>query len=342
MPTDNISIAVIGTVSAGKSTFGNSAIGQDIAESNYDRTTTITSALIETTDSGLIDSISTAKKIIEAKNRRIYNDTEGGADLDLKLHGTELVIYINRMIWQLCEFYNITLYDIPGLDDGKTKLEYIKYFEENSYKFNMILFIVEIESGLSKEGEMEILREITSNIAKQKKNGKNIKLFVVANKADNMSIESSTNKLVIDDEKLRKQFIKIENTVKRELVEIGLDPIDTLIGCVPISAQDAHMYRMIQIKGSKYKLTDKQQQLIGKAAIGNSFGTQSASEKEKIILDIISNKATVASALKLTGFENLESMLRNYLYSCSNGQSCCNKKLQRISSELDMFYYNIK
>ena len=84
IPSDNIGIALIGGVSAGKSTGFNCMGGEDLSESNYDRTTTIPIVMIETTDQNLIDPISivkqsikitkSEKKIIEKRSRIIIND----------------------------------------------------------------------------------------------------------------------------------------------------------------------------------------------------------------------------------------------------------------------------
>ena len=305
-PIDNINIAILGCVSAGKSTILNAMFCQDFSQCKIKRTTMIPAAFVET-ESTNAQNPENINKIISEKNMNIIKDTESGKPLDLKAHGIEMVFNVEKLDIKISKDYNITLYDTPGLNDARTKNEYYRYLKDNFKKFNIIMFIVNIESGLNTSDEMDIIKFISENISIQKQNKKNIKLLVVANKSDEMQIlKGQTNPEIVDEE-LKEMFDQIQRTVIQVLHTNNVD--ESLIGVVPICGIDAHVYRMIRAKGSDYKLSPSQISRIGIREEGNKFRKMDAREQNKVIQKIISNKQTVKDAITLSGFTCIDYLL---------------------------------
>lgn len=305
-PIDNINIVILGCVSAGKSTILNAMFCQDFSQCKIKRTTMIPTAFVETKTAN-IQTPDEINKIISEKNMNIIRDTESSKPLDLEAHGIEMVFNVEKLDIKISKDYNVTLYDTPGLNDARTKNEYYKYLKANFEKFNIIMFIVNIESGLNTSDEMDIIKFIAENISIQKQNKKNIKLLVVANKSDEMQILKGKRNPEIVDEELKEMFDQIQKTIIQVLHTNNVD--ESLIGVVPICGIDAHVYRMIRAKGSDYKLSPSQISQIGIREEGNKFRKMDAREQNNVIQKIISNKQTVKDAITLSGFTSIDYLL---------------------------------
>lgn len=314
-PIDNINIAIVGCVSAGKSTIMNAMFCQDFSQCKIKRTTMMPTAFVET-NTFEIQTPEEINRIISDKNTDIIKDTEAGKALDLRVHGVEMVFNVEKLDIKISKEYNVTIYDTPGLNDAKTKDAYYAYLKANFEKFNIIMFIVNIESGLNTSDEMDIIKFIGENIQKQKQNKKNIKLLIVANKSDEMQILEGNRYPEIVDEELKEMFEQIQTTVIQTLHHNNVS--DSLIGIVPICGIDAHVYRMIRAKGSSYKLTPAQISRIGIREEGNKFRKMDAREQLKVIQKIISNKQTVEDAINLSGFTYIDYLLAGCITKSSH------------------------
>jgi GTPase SAR1 family protein len=317
IPIDNINICILGCVSTGKSTILNAMFCQDFSQSKIKRTTMMPTAFVETRNPSICKSQTQISTEITEINSKIITSTEAGQILNLQKYGSQLIFNVDKLDIRISEKFNVTIFDMPGLNDARTKEQYFKYLMENFYLFNIIIFVVNIESGLNTSDEIEILNLISSNIEAQSKLGKQIKMLTIANKADEMQLNSRTGYPEIVSEELKEMYEQITHTIEQNFREKKI--IDSLIGIVPICGIDAHLFRMIKSKGINYELNPTQIQRIGISEMGNRFRAKTPIEQKNIVNKVISSGDDfIDQMIKLSGFERIDVLLGNCIKSQSN------------------------
>lgn len=315
IPSDNINLCFVGGVSTGKSTILNSIFCEELTQCKIKRTTMCPSIYIENkyAQDFLTKDIF---KIISDKNKEIIEKTESGQKLD-SINYEELVFNVGKLDINVLEKSYMNVYDIPGLNDARTKHIYYEYLENNFHKFNLIVFIVDIQSGLNTSDEMDMLKFIINNTKEQyEKNKRDIYTLVIVNKADDMQNEEDSDKLEITGE-LREMFEQVENTVKTEFANNQLK--DNIIGVIPLSAIDSYLYRMVKKHGNKFKLSPEQILKIGINENGKKFSMLKPAIQEARVNEILKDESFVNTMIKLSGFSRLESILYQFLQHNNKG-----------------------
>jgi GTP-binding protein EngB required for normal cell division/predicted DNA-binding ribbon-helix-helix protein len=315
IPTDNINLCFVGGVSTGKSTVLNSVFCEELTQCKIKRTTMWPTVYVENES---IQDISTEEiyKIITEKNKEIIEKTESGQKLDSGDY-KELVFNVGKLDINILEESYVNVYDIPGLNDARTKHIYYDYLENNFHKFNLVVFLVDIQSGLNTSDEMDMLRFIINNTKDQfKRNQRHIYTLVIVNKADDMQTEEDSDKLEITGE-LREMFEQVENTVQTEFADNGLK--NALIGVIPLCARDSYLYRMVKKHGKNFKLTPEQILKIGVNENGKKFSTLKPATQEARVNEILKDESFVNTMIKLSGFSRLESILHQFLQDNNKG-----------------------
>lgn len=309
----NINICLVGCVSAGKSTILNAFFGRDYAQCKIKRTTMMPNKFAETNQASKIDPSEKISKTISDVNAQIYTQTDRGTKpLKLEDYGYELTFYVECMEMNLGNNIQICIYDIPGLNDARTKDVYYSYLEKNFYKFNIILFVVDIQSGLNTSDEMDILRFLSSNISKQKtQSGKNISLLGIVNKADDMQFTADGGLEVLGE--LGEMFEQTSNTIKQEFEKKNIK--QNLLGCVPVCGLDSHLYRMIRKYKDINKLMDENILRIGVNEEGSKFRKLSKAEQRRKVQEKIQDQTFVNDMIMLSGFGQIERALKTYIGS---------------------------
>jgi hypothetical protein len=255
-------------------------------------------------------------KIISEKNKEIIEKTESGQKLDSGDY-KELVFNVGKLDINILENSYVNVYDIPGLNDARTKHIYYDYLETNFHKFNLVVFLVDIQSGLNTSDEMDMLRFIINNTQDQfERNQRHIYTLVIVNKADDMQTEEDSDKLEITGE-LREMFEQVENTVKTEFANSGLK--DNVIGVIPLCARDSYLYRMVKKHGKSFKLSPEQILKIGVNENGKKFSTLKPATQEARVNEILKDEGFVNTMIKLSGFSRLESILHQFLQNNNKG-----------------------
>ena len=315
IPTDNINLCFVGGVSTGKSTVLNSVFCEELTQCKIKRTTMWPTVYVE---NDFVQDISPEEilKIISEKNKEIIEKTESGQKLDSGDY-KELVFNVGKLDINILENSYVNVYDIPGLNDARTKHIYYDYLENNFHKFNLVVFLVDIQSGLNTSDEMDMLRFIINNTRDQfKKNQRHIYTLVIVNKADDMQTEEDSDKLEITGE-LREMFEQVENTVHAEFANSGLK--DNVIGVIPLCARDSYLYRMVKKHGNKFKLSPEQILKIGVNENGKKFSTLKPATQEARVNEILKDESFVNTMIKLSGFSRLESILHQFLQDNNKG-----------------------
>ncbi len=341
MNTSNISICLVGTVSVGKSVLLNALFCKDLTQSKIKRTTMVPCLFIENEDLLNIDNSQEIKKKISDLNQQIIQKTENGENLSNE-ECQELIFNVSRLDIHICDGAYTNIYDIPGLNDSRTKQQYYDYLRNNFYKFNVIIYMVDIHSGLNTSDEMDILKFIIENIKNQKE--KNIGLLVVVNKADDMQLrnDESGNEILELSGELAEMFDQVKMTVTNEFAKENLSK--NLIDIIPLCALDSFLYRAIKKDGDKFELKTEDMLKIGINQMGKQFSKKSAKQQKEIVTNIIRDHEFVNDMIKLSGFSFLEKSLYKYLVQDGNGNKIRIEnylyELRRLKSVRDIILKN--
>jgi GTPase Era involved in 16S rRNA processing len=285
-PTFNI--GVFGCLSSGKSTFINSLLGNKYAEMNMCRCTT-------------------CPQIYETKKNCYYTETDV-----IKIR--EEIEKINKEKSSLFEVTNIVpqidifndfnnvefkVYDIPGLNDCESSEIMYTYVENNFYKFDLIIFNIDITQGLGTKDEIKILETIQSMINNiNHKYNRNVKLLIVCNKFD-----------ILDDDQLLCQY----DQVQKQLIKYKI-----ICPVIKYSSMYTHYYRYLS--NTKIKLDDKTLKTLGENFMGMSWSLQTQNKSIDQKMDIIKKYIMDNSEglLKLSGFDvlriELQNIIKNNIY----------------------------
>jgi predicted GTPase len=313
VPIDNINLCFVGGVSTGKSTILNAIFCEELTQCKIKRTTMVPTVYIENENNA--ENLTSPEVIfatISEKNKEIITKTERGEKLN-KDEYNELAFNVGKLDINILPSSYVNVYDIPGLNDARTKDVYYSYLDETFTKFNLVVLLVDIHSGLNTSDEIDIVNFITTHTKYElDKNNKQIYTLVVVNKADDMQLddedEEETLKLTGE---LSEMFEQVEKTITTEFERYNIQK--HLIGIVPLCAIDSYLYRMVKKHGSKFKLTPEQILKIGINETGKKFSTLKPAIQEKKVCEILADDNFIDTMIKLSGFSRLESMLHKFL-----------------------------
>lgn len=316
IPTDYINLCILGCVSVGKSTILNSILCEDISQTKIKRTSMLPTIFIESKNPNTIINYSKYNKEIKEINEELIKMTEEGKTIQIDNYNDKMYYQIQKINLEISKKYNVTLCDMPGLNDAKTKKNYYDYLKKNFEKFNIVLLIIDINSGTNTSDEIDIINFICECISKNNELDKKTKLIVIANKIDDMNWNMNENKLEFGNEEHEEMYNQITKTMndytKKYKIKENFEKI------IPLCGSNSFLFRMIDKKGKNYELTKSQMIKIGTSEKGQKFKYLSLEEQNKIITNIISDKNFVRDMIKLSGFEELN----NTMLKCIENNSC--------------------
>jgi len=313
IPNDNINICFVGGVSTGKSTGLNGVFCQKLTECKIKRTTMVPTVYVENENNSNPFIQTPSEQIyahVSKKNAVIIEKTEKGQQTSAEDY-EELVFNVGKLDINIIDDSFVNIIDMPGLNDARTKSIYYNYLETNFHKFNLVVFFVDIHSGLNTSDEIDIVNFITANTVLQKEtNGREIYTLVVVNKADDMQLDEATGTINLTGE-LKEMFDQVEHTIKDEFSKRKI--IKNLIGIVPLCAIDAYLYRMVRKYGRDFKLSPEQILKIGVNENGKKFSTFKPADQEQKVYAILNDTKFIDTMIKLSGFSEFERILHNFL-----------------------------
>lgn len=320
VPIDNINLCFVGGVSTGKSTILNAIFCEELTQCKIKRTTMVPTIYVENENNAPnITAPDIIFTTISDKNKEIISKTETGKKLD-KNEYKELAFNVGKLDINILNGSYVNVYDIPGLNDARTKDVYYSYLNENFKKFNLVVLLVDIHSGLNTSDEIDIVNFITTQTKYELDvNKKQIYTLVVVNKADDMQLndEGEENTLKLTGE-LSEMFEQVENTIMCEFKRH--DILKHLIGIIPLCAIDSYLYRMVKKHGKKFKLSPEQILKIGINENGKKFSTLKPATQEKKVYEILTDQNFIDTMIKLSGFSKLESILHKFLNENNTGK----------------------
>ena len=302
IPVSNLNACVVGAVSAGKSTFTNSLFLRQFSPTSIKRTTMVPVLYVENDLEYETDS-KTIYETLDAKNKELIEKSEKGAVSATDCN--ELVFHVGPLNFDIADCH-FNIYDIPGLNDARTKAVYYQYLKTKFPTFNIILLLVDLQSGMNTSDEMDIVKFIVAETVANRT--RDIRTLVIANKADDMQLVGDT--LTFEGE-MQLMFDQVVQTVTDSFATAGIS--DKLIGVAPLCAIDAYLYRMIAKYGDAFTLSTEQMLKIGINDSGKKFSKFPRSKQEKMVSEIVKNETFLTDMIQLSGFSGVEKMLSNYL-----------------------------
>jgi len=305
---NQINIVILGAVSAGKSTLLNTIFAETYSNCKIKRTTMVPQVYYEYDKKKckeLTNDINEKNKII---NDELIKLTEDGMAIT-----SEHIKEVNYIVPKVCGLTELEkkvflgIYDIPGLNDSQTRQLYYDYVDTNFYKFDIVIFVVDINSALNTKDEVEILEKIIENcLSNYNKYGIKNKLIVLANKCDEMTDIDGIISLDGEHKEMFEQIEKITtNTINRLFPELEHS-------FVPISVEDSYIYRMFQ-NNVDFKLEPKFLNKFGFNEFGrNNWKKMNEKDKIKGIKNIL-DYSDMDENLMMTGWNIFKEQMNTYL-----------------------------
>lgn len=138
-----------------------------------------------------------------------------------------------------CEHVKVQLVDIPGLNDSRTKDIYFKHLEQIFEHLSVIMLIFDINSAMNTDDELQILKKVVELASKAHADtGLEQRLFVIANKCDEMTADSKGELCFVEPEDAG-----LYEQLKDKVDAVIKDTHPTLNwSMVKISAQNSFIY----------------------------------------------------------------------------------------------------
>jgi len=303
---NQINVAICGAVSAGKSTLLNSIFVASYSDMKIKRTTMTPQVYFETNKFTKKESKEIKQKNTET-NKLLYSKAPTDLTMeDIKENGY-LVPKVKNLVSLDSSVY-LTIYDIPGLNDSQTKHLYFQYLKDNFYKFDVILFVVDIHSALNTSDESDILEKILQHSKDNfEKYGIHKKLIVIANKCDEISVHE--NQVEFQDEELEEMYNQINTIIEQRVNSIYPEMEYTII---PLSSEDSYIYRMYD-EDPSYELDLKHINKFGCNEYGRSRWNRLKDEQKKIKIKELMSKVDIEETLCHTGFTGFSGLMKTYL-----------------------------
>ena len=332
---ENIHIAIIGPVSAGKSTLLNALFSNTFSDMKRKKTTMLPQIYQTVINGDNIDTEETIKQLNTESNNMILKLRESG-QYNHQLHFKELayrVKPINDFIELPDKNATYSILDMPGLNcSGDGNKIYYDYLLQNSHKIDIYVLVFDINSGLNTTDEENILKEINKYITTNKHGY----VHVLANKCDEIEFKSPY-KFTFSDEEVKELY---ERSI--EIVDKNIKDINGIVSKSPICSSELYVYRgainNINTIDEK-QLDDLIKRECGKKDFAelNKNGLEA---KRKFVKGLIKEKKVCNDWMKDTGYclfkKSMNDILNNYqkiiLYHI---EQCVDKLLNKIR-----FIYN--
>lgn len=335
----NINIAILGPVSAGKSTFMNSMFVKQFSDMKIKRTTMTPQVYVETVNINLTgDKI----KEIKQKNKEINNElirkTEEGETITYEEISQTIEYQVPRVfnLHELPDDVYLKIYDIPGLNDARTAELYFQYLDNHFHEWDIIIMVVDINSAMNTDGEVRILNKIVEN-AKLNLDRYSIKnkLFILANKIDDLEHCSEWGLRIVDEE-----YVEMYKQIKKQVKDVINDKYPELEYFVmPISAEDAYIYRMYGVD-SEVEMDMKHINKFGHNEFGKSRWNRFSLEEKTIQIKEIMKGLNIQDNLELTGFNNFKKQFNNVLDAKSQYTFLINHIMFKCSQLIEEYKKN--
>ena len=270
-----MNIALVGDMSSGKSTLLNAMLGEIVAETGYDRSTTTVQVYCETIPSKHIIKKKKSKNISVSKSEidhnKVLKDTRDLNEKEQMLNAEETTQYnskflkfrqpkpgrklhnipmhdvaVSSLIEQKNDYDNVfRIFDFPGFGDPKlqqgVKSAIMDYFEKFCKEFDYIFYLFDCKNCLKTESSLNDFNKTFEIIERNNLNDK-IHIRFIINKFDTIKISEAGN-----------QFVQEQiDLIKSKLDSAQISIPEENYQFYNISANELLMQRIIKEKDSEF------------------------------------------------------------------------------------------
>ena len=290
---ENIHIAIIGPVSAGKSTLLNALFSNTFSDMKRKKTTMLPQIYqTVTTD---VDDPTKIKQMNTDSNNEILQLRESGQYN--KSHFKELLYRVKPItdFIKLKDNATYSILDMPGLNcSGDGNKIYYDYLLENSHKIDIYVLVFDINSALNTTDEENILKEINKYIEKNKHGY----VHILANKCDEIEF-TKDNKFTFLNDEVKELY---ERSI--EIIDKNIKDERGLVSKSPICSSELYVYR--GAINNLDTLDEKQLDDLIKRECGKkeftALNTQGLKGKQKFVRGLIKEKTKCNEWMKDTGY----------------------------------------
>jgi len=329
--TFEIKIALLGNVSAGKTTVLNALFCDKFSEVSMKRTTAgINFFRVHTTDTSAAtkDSLSSIESsnnsVVSVQTRSAKSILTEISDDNVKLRkGDEIQekifdIQLKKELVPMRKDTKLVFCDIPGINEANVVNKYKDYVSENWESFDMVIVVMDARMGVNTEDQVSLL-----NFVKEQLKKKDIPVIVLCNKVDDPEDEEQAELV----KEARKEVEKIFSAncrekaleqvlkptkgqkTKKKPVDFGLSP-----AFIPVSAIHAFIHQSASLM-SRESFNDFDKDLLeklGREQIGRRRWNR-LSEKEKYDQAFKVIKEGYEDGLEDSNFDKLLTVLDHFL-----------------------------
>lgn len=228
-------MAILGPVSAGKSTFFNALMSNTYSDMKRKKTTMLPLHYIcQKSDKN--ESVEDIYNKNKESNEEILKLRESNI-FDVSKHFEELIYHIDP----IDDFISLpdknasySILDMPGLNCGGDTL-YYDYIRRVSRDIDIYILVFDINSGLNTTDEITILKLVTEEILKNK----NGYVRILINKCD--EIQFKNGKIELGDEELNELYERCSETVNKHC-----EAIKDRITISPLCSSKLYVYRGVK------------------------------------------------------------------------------------------------
>jgi GTPase Era involved in 16S rRNA processing len=276
---ENIHIAILGPVSAGKSTLLNALFSSTFSDMKRKKTTMLPQ-IYQTTNKNDIDTAEIIKERNQKSNKEILELRESGKYNDS--YFKELI----HKVKPIEDFINLpdknasySVLDMCGLNDDDCQI-YYNYIKKISHTIDIYVLVFDINSPLNRTDEIKILQEITNHI----KTNKHGYVHILINKCDDINFDSD-DKFKFDDEELQEAYDACIIAVDKHMKDIR-----NKVFISPLRSSQLYVYRAARYNIDS--LDEKQIDNIIKEEAGKVelAKLKSIENKKKYLKGLITNK----------------------------------------------------
>jgi small GTP-binding protein len=212
---ENIHIAILGPVSAGKSTLLNGLFATTYSQMKKKRTTMMPNIYQTTFNEKDVDSFVTIQKKNEESNNKIFKLRESNqynhTHFEELIHKVKPIEDFIELPDKNCTY---KINDLPGINDQDAQI-YYDYVKNNSHNIDVYILVFDINSPLNRTDEVKILQEITSHV----KNNNHGYVHILINKCDDITFDAK-DKFTFNDEENQESFDECVKTINKFMKDI--------------------------------------------------------------------------------------------------------------------------
>jgi len=325
---ENIHIAILGPVSAGKSTLLNGLFATTYSQMKKKRTTMLPNIYQTTFNDKEVDSFEMIQKKNAESNENIFKLRE--SNQYNQTHFKEIIHKV-RPIEDFIELpdknatYKIN--DLPGINDQDAQI-YYDYVKNNSHNIDVYILVFDINSPLNRTDEVKILQEITLHV----KNNKHGYVHILINKCDDITFDMN-ERFNFDDDENQESYDECVKSINKFMKDI-MDKVSIS----PLRSSLLYTYRTALYNIDS--LDEKQIENIIKEEEGKNGlnGLTTLALKKKYLKGLIEDKKKKLPEvwMKSTGYDLFKKYMTKIL---NNYQQII---LYHIEQDVDKMIENIK